>query len=146
MTGWFIAHGGHNGVTEAISAGVPQYGPQPIRYSPRTDASETNRIFWPFGGDQPQNAVHIADQLQVGYELLEVRTGPGLKPIYRTGYTPKGTVEAVKAEVRDVLQKAFGEDGAKKRAKLTQLQKALNGEWDENGSSRKDALAFLNSL
>lgn len=27
VTGWFIAHGGHNGVTEAISAGVPQYAP-----------------------------------------------------------------------------------------------------------------------
>ena len=104
------------------------------------------RILWPFGGDQPLNAIHIADQLQVGYELLEVRTGPGLKPIYRTGYTPKGTVEAVKAEVREVLQKAFGEDGAKKRAKLTQLQKALNGEWEEGGSSKRDALAFLDSL
>lgn len=23
--GWFVAHGGHNGVTEAISAAVPQY-------------------------------------------------------------------------------------------------------------------------
>ncbi|TBU44934.1 UDP-Glycosyltransferase/glycogen phosphorylase [Dichomitus squalens] len=126
-TGWFIAHGGHNGVTEAISAGVPQ-------------------ILWPFGGDQPLNAVQIADQLQVGYELLEVRTGHGLKPIYRTGYTPKGTVDAIKAEVRDVLQKAFGEDGAKKRAKLAELQKALNGEWEEGGSSRSDALAFLDSL
>ena len=146
MTGWFIAHGGHNGVTEAISAGVPQYGPQPIRYSPRTDASETNRIFWPFGGDQPQNAVHIADQLQVGYELLEVRTGAGLNPIYRTGYTPKGTIEAIKVEVRDVLQKAFGEDGAKKRAKLDVLRKAVNGEWEEGGTSRKEAALFLDSL
>nr|VWP02307.1 Trihydroxynaphthalene reductase (EC (T3HN reductase) [Ganoderma boninense] len=146
VTGWFIAHGGHNGVTEAISAGVPQYGPQPVRYWSRTDVSEMNRIFWPFGGDQPQNAVHIADQLQVGYELLEVRTGAGLNPIYRTGYTPKGTIEAIKAEVRDVLQKAFGEDGAKKRAKLEVLRKAVNGEWEEGGTSRKEAALFLDSL
>ena len=90
------------------------------------------RILWPFGGDQPLNAIHIADQLQVGYELLEVRTGPGLKPIYRTGYTPKGTVEAVKAEVREVLQKAFGEDGAKKRAKLQIQNQEIEGEEDEN--------------
>ncbi|PIL34101.1 hypothetical protein GSI_03812 [Ganoderma sinense ZZ0214-1] len=126
-TGWFIAHGGHNGVTEALSAGVPQ-------------------ILWPFGGDQPQNAVHIADQLQIGYELLEVRTADGLKPIYRTGYTPKGTIEAIKAEVREVLQKAFGEDGAKKRAKLEVLRKSVNGEWEEGGTSRKEAAAFLDSL
>ncbi|TBU37221.1 UDP-Glycosyltransferase/glycogen phosphorylase [Dichomitus squalens] len=126
-TGWFIAHGGHNGVTEAVSAGVPQ-------------------ILWPFGGDQPANAVHISDQLQIGYELLEVRTGNGLKPIYRTGYTPKGTIEAVKAEVRDVLQKAFGEDGAKKRARLEELRKAVNGEWEDGGLSRKEATEFLDSL
>ncbi|KAM5530920.1 hypothetical protein V8D89_015410 [Ganoderma adspersum] len=126
-TGWFIAHGGHNGVTEAISAGVPQ-------------------IVWPFSGDQPLNAVHIADQLQIGYELLEVRTGEGLKPIYRTGNTPKGTIEAIKAELREVLQKAFGEDGAKRRERLEVLKKAVNGEWEEGGTSRTDAAAFLDSL
>ena len=108
--------------------------------------SGTSSILWPFGGDQEFNALLISETLQIGYELLEVRTGNGLKPIYRTGYAPKGTVDAVKAEVRDVFKKAFGEDGAKKRAKLTQLQKALNGEWEEGGSSRKDALAFLDSL
>ncbi|PIL34100.1 hypothetical protein GSI_03811 [Ganoderma sinense ZZ0214-1] len=105
-TGWFIAHGGHNGVTDAIFAGVPQ-------------------IVWPFSGDQPLNAVHIADQLQIGYKLLEVRSGDGLKPIYRTGYMPKGTIEAIKAEVRDVLQKAFGEDSAKRRERLEVLKKAV---------------------
>lgn len=108
--------------------------------------SQPHRILWPFGGDQPQNAVHIADQLQIGYELLEVRSGDGLKPIYRTGYTPKGTIDAIKTEVREVLQKAFGEDGAKKRAKLEVLRKAVVGEWEEGGTSRKEAVAFLDSL
>ncbi|KAI0779720.1 UDP-Glycosyltransferase/glycogen phosphorylase [Fomes fomentarius] len=126
-TGWFIAHGGHNGVTEAISAGVPQ-------------------IIWPFTGDQPLNAVHITDNLQIGYELLEVRTGPGLKPIYRTGYTPKGTIEAIQAEVREVLAKAFGEDGAKKRARLEELRKKVTTEWEDGGSSKRDVSAFLDSL
>lgn len=31
----------------------------------------------------------------VGYKLVEVRTGYGLKPIYRTGITPSGTLDAV---------------------------------------------------
>ncbi|TFK89457.1 glycosyltransferase family 1 protein [Polyporus arcularius HHB13444] len=126
-TGWFVAHGGHNGVTEAISAGVPQ-------------------ILWPFGGDQPLNAVHIADQLQIGYELIEVRTGHGLKPIYRNGRKPVGTIEALKAEAREVLSKAFGEDGAKKRERLQALRKAVNSEWEDGGASKRDMLAFLDSL
>ncbi|RPD78353.1 UDP-Glycosyltransferase/glycogen phosphorylase [Lentinus tigrinus ALCF2SS1-7] len=126
-TGWFVAHGGHNGVTEAISAGVPQ-------------------ILWPFGGDQPLNAVHIADQLQIGYELIEVRTGHGLGPIYRNGKKPVGTVDAVKAEAREVLGKAFGEDGAKKRERLKAVSDAVNGEWEDGGSSKRDMLAFLESL
>ncbi|KAI0745365.1 UDP-Glycosyltransferase/glycogen phosphorylase [Earliella scabrosa] len=125
--GWFVAHGGHNGVTEAISAGVPQ-------------------IFWPFTGDQPLNAIHYTDNLQIGYELLEVRSGHGLKPIYRTGYTPKGTIEAVKAEAREVLAKAFGEDGAQKRARLQELRKKVTSEWEEGGSSKRDVCALLDSL
>ena len=146
-TGWFIAHGGHNGVTEAISAGVPQYATYPlICKGPCADISTPNRIVWPFSGDQPLNAAHIADQLQIGYELFESRTGDGLKPIYRTGYTPKGTIEAIKAEVREVLQKAFGEDGKKRRERLGVLQKAVNGEWEEGGTSRTEATAFLDSL
>ena len=92
------------------------------------------------------NAVHISDQLQIGYELLEVRTGHGLEPIYRTGYTPKGTIEALKAEIRDVLQKAFGEDGAKKRARLEAVRKGVTGEWEVGGSSLRDVSAFLDSL
>lgn len=47
------------------------------------------RILWSFTGDQPQNAVILNDTLQIGYELLEVRTGHSLKQIYRTGYTPR---------------------------------------------------------
>ncbi|KAI0745133.1 UDP-Glycosyltransferase/glycogen phosphorylase [Earliella scabrosa] len=125
--GWFVAHGGQNGVTEAISAGVPQ-------------------IFWPFTADQPLNAIHMTDNLQVAYELLEVRSGDGLKPIYRTGYTPKGTVEAVKAEAREIFAKAFGEDGAEKRARLQELRKKVTSEWEDGGSSRRDICMFLDSL
>ncbi|PIL36220.1 hypothetical protein GSI_01881 [Ganoderma sinense ZZ0214-1] len=59
----------------------------------------------------PQNTIHLTKILDTGYELLEVRTGHGLRPIYRNGKTPSGTVEAVKAEVTDVLKRAFGEEG-----------------------------------
>ncbi|KAI0760255.1 UDP-Glycosyltransferase/glycogen phosphorylase [Fomes fomentarius] len=126
-TGWFVAHGGHNGVTEAISAGVPQ-------------------ILWPFGGDQALNAVLITDIHKIGYELLEVRTGSGLKPIYRTGFVPKNTVDALKAEAREVLAKAFGENGKEKRARLEEVRKGVTAAWKEGGSSWRDASGFLDSL
>ncbi|KAI0664707.1 UDP-Glycosyltransferase/glycogen phosphorylase [Cubamyces menziesii] len=126
-TGWFLAHGGHNGVTEAISIGVPM-------------------IFWPFGGDQSLNTVHMTDNLNVAYELIEVRTGHGLHEICRNGRKPIGTVEAVKDEARDILAKAFGEDGAQKRERLKALTSALKHEWEEGGSSLRDVTAFLDQL
>ena len=104
------------------------------------------RIFWPFGGDQPLNAILCAEKHETSYELLEVRSGHGLRPICRTGYTPSGTIDAVKAEARDVLTNAFGKDGAAKRERLQALRKAVLGEWEEGGASRRDVEAFLNSL
>ncbi|KAI0644656.1 UDP-Glycosyltransferase/glycogen phosphorylase [Trametes meyenii] len=127
VTGWFVAHGGHNGVIEAISAGVPF-------------------IMWPFGGDQPLNAVHIAEQLKIGYELVEVRTGYGTRARRRDGRKPVGTIEALKAEARDVLAKAFGPDGAEKRKRLEVLTQAIGNEWKEGGSALRDVSAFLDSL
>ncbi len=57
-----------------------------------------------------------------------------------------GTIEALKAEAREVLSKAFGEDGAKKRERLQALRKAVNSEWEDGGASKRDMLAFLDSL
>ncbi|KAH9895042.1 UDP-Glycosyltransferase/glycogen phosphorylase [Cubamyces lactineus] len=127
VTGWYVTHGGHNGVNEAIHAGVPM-------------------ILWPFVGDQPLNAIHLSDTLRVAYELLEVRTGYGLKQIYRNGCRPVGTLDAVKNEARVVLAKAFGEDGAQKRERLKALTRALDHEWEAGGTSLRDVTAFLNSL
>ena len=106
-----------------------------------------NRIFWPFFGDQALNAIHCTAHLEIAYELVEVRSGAhGLKRIYRTGRTPLGTVEAVREEVRGVLQSAFGADGARKRERLVGMRRAVNGQWDEDGASRRDVVAFLDSL
>ncbi|KAI0644654.1 UDP-Glycosyltransferase/glycogen phosphorylase [Trametes meyenii] len=126
-TGWFLSHGGHNGVTEAICAGVPF-------------------IVWPFGGDQPLNAVHISEQLEIGYELIEARSGLGMKPRYRDGKKPVGTIDALKAETREVLGKAYGLDGAEKRKRLQALSKAFEREWEEGGSALRDVSKFLDSL
>ena len=104
------------------------------------------RIFWPFEADQPLNAVNMTENFDAAYELIEVRTGDGEKPAFRNGKKPAGTIEAVKAEARDVLTKAFGEDGARKRERFLRLQQEVLSEWDEDGASKRDFMAFLDSL
>ena len=64
----------------------------------------------------------------------------------RSGRAPVGTVEAVRAEACEILTKAFGTDGAKKRGKVMELRQKILGEWKEDGASRTDVLAFLESL
>ena len=77
---------------------------------------------------------------------MEVRTGPGLLPILRTERKAVGTVDAIRAEVREVLTRAFDADGAEKRANVEKLQRALLEEWEDGGAARADAMAFLEAL
>lgn len=123
------------------------YVPHFSRHDSSSDVRTFPRIFWPFGADQPLTAVHVTDNLRAGYELIETRSGPdGLKPIYRNGRQPLGTVEAVKAEVREVLQKAFGEDGVEKRKNLLKISSAVRYEWEEGGAAKRDMSVFLSSV
>ncbi|OCH88676.1 UDP-Glycosyltransferase/glycogen phosphorylase [Obba rivulosa] len=126
-TGWFLTHAGLNGAMEALSCGVPM-------------------ICWPLSAEQPSNAVHLTANLDVAYELLEVRSGNGLKPIFRLGKTPVGTIEAARAEAREVLDRAFGEDGAKKRENAQKMKEAIKRCWDASGTSTTDLVSFLDSL
>ncbi|KAI5120748.1 hypothetical protein M0805_007822 [Coniferiporia weirii] len=113
--GWFISHCGHNSVMESLSEGVPLIG-------------------WPFDVDQPTNAANISSVHDMGYELFEVRSGNGLRPIHRLGdRTPQGTVEAVRCELMDILTKAMGEDGRAKRANAQRFRSALAKSWEPDG-------------
>ncbi|PIL36221.1 hypothetical protein GSI_01882 [Ganoderma sinense ZZ0214-1] len=125
--GWCLSHGGHNGTLETIIAGIPL-------------------ILWPISAEQPMNALYLTDHLNVAYELIEVRNGSGLGPIYRNGKKPTGSIEAVQAEVRDVLDRAFNEDGAKKRASVQALQKTLQAAWSDDGTARKEVETLLDEL
>ncbi|KAJ3487414.1 hypothetical protein NLI96_g3561 [Meripilus lineatus] len=124
VTGWFVTHCGQNSTIETITYGVPM-------------------ICWPFAGDQPFNAARLTDILDVAYELYEVRTGLGLKPIFRNGKTPVGTIEAVREEAARVLEDAFLGHGQRKRENLKKLREAVMGSWSDGGSSKlsMDALA-----
>lgn len=83
----------------------------------------------------------------VAYELLEVRTGHnGLKPLYRTGKAPVNTLDALKAEAREVLDKAFGVDGVRKRANMKKLHAEVLVAWEKGGSAEVDLSRFLEGL
>ncbi|KAF8583155.1 glycosyltransferase family 1 protein [Ramaria rubella] len=125
-TGWMLTHCGQNGVTEALTQGIPI-------------------MAWPLEADQPSNAAHLTLNLDVGFELIEVRTGYGLRPLHR-GVTPKGTIEAVAAEARDVLRRAQGPEGARKRRNAKKLRDDLRKEWDEGGNALTNLRQFLDNL
>ncbi|TBU34160.1 hypothetical protein BD311DRAFT_840885 [Dichomitus squalens] len=126
-TGWSLSHGGHNSTLETIMAGVPT-------------------IVWPIIADQPMNATYLSEDLDVAYELIEVRNGTGAGKIFRNGRVPIATIDAVKAEMGEILDRAFGEDGRRKRENLQRLRKTLQEAWSEHGVARREVEAFLDDL
>ncbi|KAG5650748.1 hypothetical protein H0H81_011179, partial [Sphagnurus paluster] len=123
-TGWFLTHGGHGGVTESLSSGIPL-------------------IFWPFEADQPSAAAHVTENLRAGFELLEVRTGRGLGPIHRNGKIPKGTREAVGEEIRRVLDACQSKEGAEMRANAERIKTEFKLAWEEGGHAKLAMRHFL---
>ncbi|KAF8479891.1 UDP-Glycosyltransferase/glycogen phosphorylase [Gautieria morchelliformis] len=119
-TGWFLTHCGQNSVTEALAQGVPM-------------------IAWPLDADQPGNAAHLALNLDVAFELIEVR---GAKPLCR-GVQPTGTMEAVMAEARNILQQARGPEGARKRCNAESMRYKWRKEWEESGEALTNLRRFL---
>jgi hypothetical protein len=96
------------------------------------------RICWPFMGDQPGMASYLEHSLDVAFQLVETRTAPhGLKPIrVRGNFTPTGTIEALRAELDQVLEDMQGNVGARKRANARRAQADLATAWAEGGSAR----------
>ena len=118
-----------------------------LNYENICNLLSTLRICWPFAADQPTNAARLSSVLYVAYELFEVRTGEnGLKPIRRLGRAPVGTIEAVREEAHTVLDKAFGADGAGKRANAQALAREAAKAWDEEGPARRDLRRFVATL
>ncbi|KAF8591633.1 glycosyltransferase family 1 protein [Ramaria rubella] len=122
--GWFLSHCGANSVLESLYQGVPL-------------------ICWPQEGDQPANAAYVTNGLDVGFELMQVRTGLGRRRLFRDGTTPAGTLEAVRAEFRDVLSNARGKIGARKRANAQKVLEQLEAAWEEGGVSRETMTRFV---
>uniref|UniRef100_A0A8H7XNL3 Glycosyltransferase family 1 protein n=1 Tax=Psilocybe cubensis TaxID=181762 RepID=A0A8H7XNL3_PSICU len=125
-TGWFMTHGGQNSVLEALGSGIPM-------------------ICWPFEADQPIAAAHMSENLNVAFELVEVRTGEhGMKPLLRrNGRKAKGMRAAVGAEIREVIDACRGLRGAELRRNSEALKAKLAKAWGDEGAGRKELRAFL---
>ena len=87
--------------------------------------------------------MHLTQNLNAAYELIEVRTGKGMRPIYRIGKSPTGTLEAVQEEARHILDKAWGEDGKIKRENMKKLQEKVMYAWDADGPAEKEMERFV---
>ncbi|KAI8989204.1 hypothetical protein BD414DRAFT_536502 [Trametes punicea] len=86
--------------------------------------------------NRPLNAIYLSENLDVAYELIQ---------------KPLGTLDAVRDELRDVLVRAFGADGAAKRERLQDLRETLgrawsDGEEEQDGVAQKEVEAFLDHV
>ncbi|CAE6438722.1 unnamed protein product [Rhizoctonia solani] len=116
-THYFLTHGGWSSCTEALVRGVPM-------------------IFWPFTGDQPTNSMQIADIHDCGFELLQIRTGPAKSSAYRKGAEIKivGTDEAVREEMKHILELSKGSKGELQRTNTQILGQVISDSLGPGGS------------
>ena len=101
------------------------------------------RICWPITADQPAAAAHLTENLNVAFELYQVRTGEGLKPLARNGLAAKGTREAVGNEIRQTIDLCRGEKGQVKRSNAEQLKVKFAKAWEDNGTARQEIHKML---
>ena len=101
------------------------------------------RICWPISADQPAAAAHLTTNLNVAFELFQVRTGDGLKLVARNGVVAKGTREAVGVEIRETIDLSRSEKGQEMRRNAQQLKAKFAQTWEEDGTAKQEIRKFL---
>ena len=101
------------------------------------------RICWPITVDQPTAAVHLTENLNVAFELFQVRTGDGLKPLARNGLAAEGTREAVGVEIRQTIDLCRGEKGQVMRNNAEQLKLKFSKAWEDDGTAKQEIRKLL---
>jgi hypothetical protein len=96
------------------------------------------RICWPISVDQPAAAVHLTENLNVAFELYQVRTGNGLKPLARNGLAAEGTREAVGIEIQQTIDLRRSEKGQVMRSNVEQLKVKFVRAWEDDGIARQE--------
>ncbi|KAG8793768.1 hypothetical protein FRC12_001696 [Ceratobasidium sp. 428] len=111
---YFISHGGWNSTTEAIVRDVPM-------------------ILWPFAGDQPTNTLQVTAQHDCGFELIQVRTGPAKTTSY-PNVPIVGSDQAVRDEIKNILNMSKGARGKQQRINVKGLGKVMRESIGKGGS------------
>lgn len=89
-------------------------------------------------------AAHLDADLNIGTELVEVRTGDrGVRPLKRNGRQAKGTREAVGIEIRQIIEDCRGEKGKVWRENAQAMKVKFAKVWLDGGDSKEDFKAFL---
>ena len=88
-------------------------------------------------------AVHLTENLDVAFELYQVRTGNGLKPLARNGLAAEGTCEAVGIEIRQTIDLCRSEKGQVMRSNAEQLNLKFVKAWEDDGAAKQDICKFL---
>ena len=101
------------------------------------------RICWPIAVDQPTAAAHLTENLNVAFELFQVRSGDGLKPLARNGLAAEGTREAVGIEIRQIIDLCRGEKGRVMRSNAEQIKLKFVKAWKDDGAARQEIHKFL---
>jgi hypothetical protein len=93
--------------------------------------------------DQPVAAAHLTENLNVAFELFQVRTSDGLKPLARNGLAAEGTREAVGIEIRQTIDLCRSEKGEEMRRNAEQLKMKFAQTWEEDGMAKQEIRKFL---
>ena len=101
------------------------------------------RICWPITADQPAAAAHLTENLNVAFELYQVRTGDGLKPLARNGLAAEGTREAVGIEIRQTIDLCRSEKGQLMRSNAEQLKVKFAKAWEDDGTAKQEIRKVL---
>ena len=94
-------------------------------------------------GDQ-RCYTHVTENLHAAFELFQVRSGDGLKPLHRNGITLEGLREAVGVEVRQTIDLCRSEKGREIRSNAEKLKVKFASAWEEeDGAARQEIRKFI---
>ena len=116
-----------------------------VRFTTHLGIYLFRRIFFPLLGDQPIAAAHVTENLHAGFELFQVRSGEGIKPLHRNGLTPSGSREAVGIEVQQTVDLCRSDKGQEIRRNAEKLKVKFMKAWEEDGTARQEIRKFLHT-
>ncbi|GAB1526834.1 hypothetical protein RhiTH_010006 [Rhizoctonia solani] len=86
--------------------------------------------------DQPVNSMQIAEIHDCGFELLQIRTGPAKSKAYQNGTEIEiaGTDDAVRGEMKQILDMSKGARGEQQRMNTRRLGRTIRDSLSPGGS------------